>query len=47
MQQVDKLLPMIRSHESDSMQAWPVTRELNRAGSRDDEGLTRSVELSE
>jgi putative SOS response-associated peptidase YedK len=47
MKQVDKLLPMIRSHESDSMQAWPVTRELNRAGSRDDEGLTRSVELSE
>lgn len=35
----DKLLPMIRSHESDSMQAWPVSRDLNRVGLRDDAGL--------
>jgi putative SOS response-associated peptidase YedK len=33
------LLQMLRPHESDSMQAWPVTRELNRVGLRDDAGL--------
>jgi putative SOS response-associated peptidase YedK len=37
--QADKLLPLIRSHESEAMQAWPVTRELNRVGLRDDAGL--------
>ena len=37
--QADKLLPLIRSHESEPMQAWPVTRELNRVGLRDDAGL--------
>ena len=34
-----KLLPLICSQESKSMQAWPVTRELNRAGFRNDSGL--------
>jgi len=38
-QQADKLLPLIRSHESESMRAWPVTRELNRVGVRDDAEL--------
>lgn len=41
--QADTLLPMIRSHGSDSMQAWPVTRELNRVGLRDDAGLTDRI----
>lgn len=35
----NKLLHLIRPHEPESMQAWPVTRELNRAGLRDDAGL--------
>lgn len=35
----DKLLPLICSQESKLMQAWPVTRELNRAGFRNDAGL--------
>ncbi len=34
-----KLLPLICSQESKSIQAWPVTRELNRAGYRNDSGL--------
>lgn len=38
--QADKLLPLIHPHEPDSMQAWSVTRELNRVGLRDDAGLT-------
>lgn len=33
------LLPMIHPHEAASMQAWRVTRELNRVGLRDDAGL--------
>ena len=41
--QVDALLPMIRPHDSDSMQAWPVSRELNRVGQRDDAGLIEQV----
>jgi putative SOS response-associated peptidase YedK len=36
---VTSLVSMIRPHESEKMQAWPVTRELNKAGMRDDEGL--------
>ncbi len=35
----DKLLPLICSQESNSMQVWPVTRELNRAGFRNDAKL--------
>jgi putative SOS response-associated peptidase YedK len=41
--QADKLLPMIQPHEAESMQAWPVTRELNRVGLRDDAGLTHPI----
>jgi len=39
----DKLLPMIRPHDAVSMQAWPVTRELNRVGLRDDAGLAEQI----
>ena len=35
----DKLLSLISSQEEKSMQAWPVTRELNRSGFRNDAGL--------
>jgi len=35
----DRLLPLICPHDPASMQAWPVTRELNRVGLRDDAGL--------
>jgi putative SOS response-associated peptidase YedK len=35
----DQLLPLIQPHDAESMQAWPVTRELNKAGLRDDAGL--------
>jgi putative SOS response-associated peptidase YedK len=35
----DMLFPLLCSHESQSMQAWPVTRELNKAGFRNDAGL--------
>ena len=41
--QADKLLSLIRSHESDSMQAWPVTLEIDRVGLRDDAGLIEPV----
>jgi putative SOS response-associated peptidase YedK len=41
--QVDSLLPMIRPHNSETMQAWPVSRELNRVGLRDDAGLIEQV----
>jgi putative SOS response-associated peptidase YedK len=39
----DKLLSMIHPHNPDSMQAWPVTRELNRFGLRDDAGLIEPI----
>jgi putative SOS response-associated peptidase YedK len=39
----EMLLPMIRPHDSESMQAWPVSRELNRVGLRNDGGLIRRV----
>ncbi|MCG6933475.1 MAG: SOS response-associated peptidase [Gallionella sp.] len=35
----DTLLPLIRPHDPASMQAWPVSREVNRVGLRDDAGL--------
>jgi len=35
----DKLLPMICPHDAGSMQAWQVTRELNKVGQRNDAGL--------
>lgn len=37
--QVDQLLPLIRPHDAETMQTWPVSRELNRVGLRDDVGL--------
>ena len=39
----EKLLPLIRPHESESMQTWPVTHELNRVGLRDDVDLTKPI----
>lgn len=41
--QSDVLLPLIRSHDSETMQAWPVSRELNKVGLRDDVGLTETI----
>jgi putative SOS response-associated peptidase YedK len=41
--QADKLLPMIQPHKSESMQAWPVTRELNKVGMRNDAGLIEPI----
>lgn len=35
----DNLLPMICPHDSEPMQAWQVSREVNRVGLRDDAGL--------
>ena len=37
------LLPMIHPHDPESMQAWPVTREVNRVGLRDDAGLVEPI----
>ena len=42
--QPEKLLPFFHPHSSDGMQAWPITRELNRVGVRDDAGLLTSAE---
>lgn len=41
--QPDKLIPLIRPHDSNSMQAWPVSRELNRVGLRNDAGLIEPI----
>jgi len=41
----DQLLPLIRSHDAESMQAWPVSRELNRVGLRDDAGLVKPIAI--
>lgn len=41
--QPEKLIPLIRSHDSESMQAWPVSRELNRVGMRNDAGLIEPI----
>lgn len=35
----DDLLPFLAPHDSESMQAWPVSRDVNRVGLRDDAGL--------
>lgn len=40
---VEHVLPLIRSHEAEPMQAWPVTRELNKVGLRDDAGLVEPL----
>ncbi|HEY6018959.1 MAG TPA: SOS response-associated peptidase [Candidatus Paceibacterota bacterium] len=39
-----QLLSMIRPHDSAAMQAWPVTRDLNRVGLRDDADLIEPCE---
>jgi len=36
----DLVQPLIAPHDSETMQAWAVTRELNKVGARNDEGLT-------
>ncbi|MFZ2161982.1 MAG: SOS response-associated peptidase [Sideroxyarcus sp.] len=41
--QPDKLAPLIRPHDSASMQVWTVTCELNRVGLRDDAGLIEPI----
>ncbi len=41
--QSDLLLPMIHPHDAEVMQAWPVGRDLNRAGLRNDSGLVVPV----
>jgi len=38
-QKADHQLPLLCPHEAASMQAWPVSRELNRIGARNDAGL--------
>jgi putative SOS response-associated peptidase YedK len=42
----DKLLPLISSQEEKSMRVWPVTRELNRSGFRNDAGLIEHIPLT-
>ena len=39
----DTLLPLIHPHDPALMQAWPVSREVNRVGLRDDAGLVDLV----
>ncbi|MDX8386351.1 MAG: SOS response-associated peptidase [Gallionella sp.] len=39
----DRLLPAIQPFDPDLMQAWPVTRELNKVGLRNDAGLIESI----
>jgi putative SOS response-associated peptidase YedK len=39
----DVLLPMIRPYDAEAMQAWPVSRALNRVGLRNDAGLIESL----
>lgn len=41
--QADRLLPLIHPHNPEFMQAWPVTRELNRVGLRNDAGLIEPI----
>jgi len=41
--QKDVLLPMIHPHDPEPMQAWPVSREVNRVGLRDDAGLVEPL----
>lgn len=44
--QAEKLQQLICPHDSESMQAWPVTRELNKVGLRDHARLTEPVVTS-
>ena len=43
-QQTAKQLDMIHPCDPDSLQVWPVTRELNRVGLRDDAGLIEPLQ---
>lgn len=46
-QKSDHLLPLLCPHEASSMQAWPVNRELNRIGARNDAGLLERVTVTQ
>jgi putative SOS response-associated peptidase YedK len=41
--QADHLLPMIRPYVADSIQAWPVSRDINKTGKRDDISLIDKI----
>ena len=41
--QPELLLPMIQPHEADTMQAWPVSREVNKVGLRNDAELIEPI----
>jgi putative SOS response-associated peptidase YedK len=45
-QRAEQLLPLLAPHEASSMQAWPVSRELNRIGARNDERLLEPVAVA-
>ena len=42
-QKAAPLLHLLSPHKADSMQAWPVSRELNRIGTRNDAALLEAV----
>ena len=46
-QKADHLLHLLCPHEATAMQAWPVSRELNRIGVRNDAGLLEPVTLTQ
>ena len=41
--EVEKLLPLIRPHDADSMLAWAVSREVNKVGAKNDDALIASI----
>jgi putative SOS response-associated peptidase YedK len=41
--QTDNLLPLIRPYSAGAMQAWPVTRQVNKVGVRNDAGLIEPI----
>jgi len=46
-QNTDQFLPLLCPHDADSMQAWPVSRELNRIDARNDAGLLEPVTVKQ
>lgn len=46
-QKTDHLLPLLCPHNASTMQAWPVSRELNRIGVRNDAGLLEPVTVTQ
>jgi putative SOS response-associated peptidase YedK len=40
---VENVLPLIRPHDAEAMQAWPVSRDVNKAGARNDAGLIEAI----